>query len=155
MSWDFYNCIFLKVFFQILHFWISTARHQKAPVLQFCMHYISAKYHSFRFQTFEGETFGSFDFLIGHQRVTWLVTIETRNPKYFWNQVLLLVSISKTCLKGNKVIAPRIPKMFVLVPITPPLNLLASHLEIKQRELGICYHLQRILLTMDTFLTLS
>ena len=104
--------------FKFFILWISTAHQQKAHfltssvvtsqewnlriqighVLQFCMHCISAKYHSFRFQTFEGETFGGFDFLIGHQRVTWLVTTETVNPKYFWNQVLLLVSISKTCL---------------------------------------------------------
>ena len=104
--------------FKFFIFWISTVHHLKAhfvtssvvtsqkwnlriqigQVFRFCVHCISAYYHSFRFQTFEGETFGSFDFLIGHQRVTWLVTRGTVNFKYFWNQVFLLVSISETCL---------------------------------------------------------
>ena len=97
-------------------FWISTVHEQKAhfvissiltsqkwnlriqigQVLQFCIRSISAKYHIFRLHIFERETFGSFDFLIGHKEVTWLVTIETLNPKYFWNLVLLLVSVSET-----------------------------------------------------------
>ena len=42
---------------------MSTAHDQ---VLQFYVHCISAKYHSFRLHTYEEETFGSFDFLIDH-----------------------------------------------------------------------------------------
>ena len=45
-------------------------RIQIGQVLQFYVHCISAKYHSFRLYTYEEETFGSFDFLIGHYRVT-------------------------------------------------------------------------------------
>ena len=51
--------------------------NSNGQVLQFYVHYISAKYHNFRSHTFEEETFGSYDFLIGHWRVTLLVTIET------------------------------------------------------------------------------
>ena len=69
-------------------------RFQIGQVFQFCIHRISAKYHILRLHTFEGETFGSFDVLIGHRGVTWLVTMETLSPKYFWNQVLLLLSVS-------------------------------------------------------------
>ena len=143
MSWDFYYCIFLKSLFQIPHFCISTAhdlkplyvtsstvtsqewklRIQIGKVLQFCLHCISAKYHTLRLRTFEGETFGSFDFLIGHQRVTWLVTIETLNPKVY----CCLYQFQKYAFKGNKVTAPRSPK--ICEPFTPPRNLLAAQLE--------------------------
>ena len=44
--------------------------NSNGQVLQFYVHCISAKYHSFRLHTYEEETFGSFDFLIGHYRVT-------------------------------------------------------------------------------------
>ena len=71
-------------------------------VLQFCIHSISAKYHIFRLHSFEGETFGNFDVLIGHRGVTWLVTMETLSPKYFSNQVLLLSSVSETYLKRKQ-----------------------------------------------------
>ena len=67
-------------------------------VFQFCIHNIFAKYYISRLHTFEGETFGNFDVLIGHREVTWLVTMETLSQKYFWNQVLLLPSVSGTYL---------------------------------------------------------
>ena len=49
------------------------------------------------------EKLGSVDVLIGCRGVTWVVTMETLSPRYFWNQVLLLLSVSDT-FKGNKVI---------------------------------------------------
>ena len=71
---------------------------QVGQVLQFCIHSISLKYRVLRLYTFEGETFGSFDVLIGYKGVTLLVTMETLNPKYFWSQVLLLLSVPETYL---------------------------------------------------------
>ena len=68
--------------------------NSNGQVLQFYVHYISAKYHNFRSHTFEEETFGSYDFLIGHWRVTLLVTIETLYPKCFWNQVYIVACIN-------------------------------------------------------------
>ena len=41
-------------------------RFQIGQVLQFYVRYISAKYHTLRFNSLGGEVFGSFDFLIGH-----------------------------------------------------------------------------------------
>ena len=86
MSWDFRFVFVLSVSFKFSIFWVSTAHDQKAyfvtpsvvtsekwnlrlkigQLLQFCVHYTSAKYHTFRFNSLGGEVFGSFDFLIGH-----------------------------------------------------------------------------------------
>ena len=87
-----------------LHKW--NLRIQIGQVLQFCRHSISAKYNVFRLHTFEGETFGSFDVLLGHRGVTWLVTMENiSGAKYY-----CFYQFPKHTFKGNKVIAPRIPK---------------------------------------------
>ena len=159
MSSRFYTIVFfLSYCFKLFIFWIGSAHELKAhfvtssvvtshkwnlriqigQVLLFCQnrrtcpitHNISARYHIFRLFTFEGKTFGSVDvFKIGHRGVTWLETMETSSPKFFWNRVLSLLSVSETYLEGNKIIAPRIPKIFV--PITPPRNLLAAQLEKK------------------------
>ena len=52
-------------------------RIQIWQVLQFHMHCISAKYHSFRLHTFEGETFGSFHLIQG-----WRKTCSTQDCWY-------------------------------------------------------------------------
>jgi len=41
----------------------DVSKNEIWQVLQFYMHCISVKYHSFRLQTFEGETFRSFDLI--------------------------------------------------------------------------------------------
>ena len=87
-------------------------RFQIGQVLQFCIHRISAKYHILRLHTFEGETFESFNVLIGHRGVTWLVTMEILSPKYFWNQILLLLSVSETYLKRKQSYSPKNSKHF-------------------------------------------
>ena len=86
MSWDFRFVFVLSFSFKFSIFWVSTAHDQKAhfvtssivtsqkgnlrfqigQVLQFCVRFISAKYHTIRFNSLEGEVLGSFDFLIGH-----------------------------------------------------------------------------------------
>ena len=106
-------------------------RFQIGEVLQFCIYRISAKYHilTWHLQTFEEETFGIFDVLIGYKGVTWLVTMETLIPKYFWNNYYCFYQFPKHTFKGNKVIVPIIPKLFV--PITRPRNLLAVQVEKK------------------------
>ena len=79
-SGDFHCCIFLKLLLQNLHFWISTAHDQKTHLVTsqkfensnrtslsiLCALYFYKVYHSFRLHTYQEETFGSFDFLIGH-----------------------------------------------------------------------------------------
>ena len=87
-------------------------RFQIGQVLQFCIHRISAKYHILRLHTFEGETFESFNVLIGHRGVAWLVTMEKLSPKYFWNQILLLLSVSETYLKRKQSYSPKNSKHF-------------------------------------------
>ena len=118
MSRDFHFVFVLSFSFIFSIFGVSTAHDQKAhfvtssvvtsqkwnlrfqigQVLQFYVHYISAKYHTFRFNSLGGEVFGSFDFLIGHKRVTWLFTNKMPIPKFSWSQVLLPVLISVSCL---------------------------------------------------------
>ena len=86
MSWDFHFVFVLSYFFKFSIFWVSTVhdqndhfvtssmmtsqkwnlRFQIRQVLQFYVRYISAKYHTLRFNSLGGEVFGSFDFLIGH-----------------------------------------------------------------------------------------
>ena len=86
MIWDFHFVFVLSYFFKFSIFWVSTAHDQKAHFvtssivtsqkgnlrfqigqeLQFYVRFISAKYHTFRFNSLGGEVFGSFDFLIGH-----------------------------------------------------------------------------------------
>ena len=87
-------------------------RFQIGQVHQFCIHRISARYHIVRLHTFEGETFGSFNVLIDHRGITWLVTMETLCPKYFWNQILLLLSVSETYLKRKQSYSPKNSKHF-------------------------------------------
>ena len=118
MSWDFHFVFVLSYYFKFSIFGVSTVHDQKAhfvtspvvtsqkwnlrfqieQVLQFYVHYISAKFHTFRFNFLGGEVVGSFDFLIGHSRVTWLFTKKTPTPKFFGSQVLLPVLISMSCL---------------------------------------------------------
>ena len=86
MSWEFHFVFVLSFSFKFSIFGVNTAHEQKAhfvtssvvasqkwnlrfhigQVLQFYVHYIYAKYHTFRFNSLGGEFFGSFDFLIGH-----------------------------------------------------------------------------------------
>ena len=123
MSWG-----YLSYCFKFFFFWISTAPNQKAyfvtssvvtspkrnlgiqigPDLQFCMHCISAKYHSFRLHTFEGETFGRFDFLHDHQ------TGNHRNaqPKIFLETCI--VAFRNMSLKETKLLAQEFQKLLCL-----------------------------------------
>ena len=71
-EWSLSLLIFLKLLFQIQFFGLVLCMTKK-PILwrhdlwrHKNVHCISAKYHCFRLHTFEGETFGSFDFLISH-----------------------------------------------------------------------------------------
>ena len=86
MSWEFHFVFVLSYSFKFSIFGVSAAYDQKAhfvtspvvtsqkwnlrfqigKVLQFKMHYISAKFHTYRFNSLGGEVVGSFDFLIGH-----------------------------------------------------------------------------------------
>ena len=123
---------FLSFGFNLSIFWISTAHELKAhfvtpsvvtshkwdltiqigQALQFCVHSISANYHILRLHTFEGETFGSFDVLIGYRGVMWVVTME-KQSKIFLESIYFLYQFLKQMFKRNKVIAPRIPKICV------------------------------------------
>ena len=86
MSSDFHFVFILSFSFKFSIFGASTAHDQKAhfvtssvltsqkwnlrfqigQVPQFYVHYISAKYHTSRFNSLGGGVFGCFDFLIGH-----------------------------------------------------------------------------------------
>ena len=139
---------FLSFGFNLSIFWISTAHELKAhfvtpsvvtshkwdltiqigQALQFCVHSISANYHILRLHTFEGETFGSFDVLIGYRGVMWVVTMEKQSKIFLESSIISFISFWNRCLKETK-LQPQEFQKFVC-----PRNLLAPQLEKTQHE---------------------
>ena len=104
IEWSLSLLNFLTLLFQI-HFFGLVLCMTKKPILwrhhlwrHKNLHCISAKYHCYRLHTFEGETFGSFDFLITHKRVLWLVTKETQYWRARHQPLPVYVRLLKTSL---------------------------------------------------------
>ena len=123
MIWDFHFVFVLSYFFKFSIFWVSTAHDQKAHFvtssivtsqkgnlrfqigqeLQFYVRFISAKYHTFRFNSLGGEVFGSFDFLIG--KTDGHVTLYQQNDHskiFLESSIVACINFSVMPLKERK-----------------------------------------------------